>query len=721
MTALEQLHGYLRRLEWRLRFFAASRGFALTTSCALFLTLLFVYVGNRFEFTTSIVAPLRIVLYLAVAVTLSLALVRPLLRLNRRRITRQIEDRAPQFKERLLTISEREKAGENGAWMELLAEDTLTIARDNTPERIRSSRVLYGFTAAFAVAAIALIWMIAAGPGYWGYGASLLWTGTADANKRPLYWIDVRPGNKTIRRRSDQAITARLLGFAASDVVLHARYGKASKWDVASMQASKDTGSYRFVFPALNEAVEYYIEASHSQSKHYVLNVKDLPGVKRIRLDLHFPADLGLRNVSLDPAGDIRAVTGTDAEVHVETDRPLERGLLVLDNGSKFPLSHEGGNWQVAKIPVPEEDGSYHVAAIDSGETIRISEDYYIEAQKDEPPTVKISRPGHDPHVSPIEEMPITVDASDDYGLGTLELRYAVNGGPERSYSLLKTKGAKDATGKTMIAFEDLKAAPGDMVSLYAVARDAHAAARSEIVFAQADAFDYKFSQSQQAGGGMSGGGANDSSDISQRQKQIIAATFNQLKSGKTGAARAEMRNFWPVNRRSSASRPRRWPRACESRELGASGKQFEEFSKLMIQASSDMGTAVNQLKPAKWNDALPPEQKALTSLLRAETLFRDIQLRCPSRVAVAEAATTQAVTWRACSTWNSIPRRINMRLARIMRRSNRPTTNRRWIRPGSDWKPWRSGSRNWLHRTRNRRPSNNGGRKNSCGAKQRN
>jgi hypothetical protein len=60
---------------------------------------------------------------------------------------------------------------------------------------------------------------------------------------------------------------------------------------------------------------------------------------------------------------------------------------------------------------------------------------------------------------------------------------------------------------------------------------------------------------------------------------------------------------------------------------MGASGPEFEQFSKLMTQASSDMGAAVEQLKPGKWHDALNPEQKALGSLLRAEALFRDIQV----------------------------------------------------------------------------------------------
>lgn len=625
MTALGQLHGYLRRLEWRLRFFAASRGLAVTAGCALLLTLLFVYIGNVYEFASGVVTPLRVTLYAAVAVAISLALLRPLLRLNRRHITRDIERRAPEFKERLLTIAERERAGENGAWMELLAEDTLQIAKRNAPEQIRSSPLLYALAGGFVLAGALLVWMVASGPGYWGYGASLLWTGKADAAKRPLYAIEVKPGNKTVRRRSDQKIVAQLVGFSAPGAILHARYGKASRWDAAPMEPGSGH-EFRFTFAAVSEPVEYYVEASHSKSKHFQINVKDLPGVQRIRVALHFPEELGLQNVTLDPAGDIRAVKGTEADVFVKTDKPLERGALVFRNGQQIPLTRANNNWLTARVPVQKDD-TYHVAAIDGGEAIRISEDYFVEAQRDEAPTVKISRPGGDLHVSPIEEMPVTVQANDDYGVNNLELHYAVNGGPEKTYSLSKAKGVKESEKKTTIALEDLKTVPGDMLSLYAVARDAHGMARSEIIFAQADGFDYKFSQSQQAGGMSGGGGSNESEDISKRQKQIIAATFNQIKNPKTGTAKTEDAKFLSGEQAKLSEQAQTLAARMGSREMGASDKKFEEFAKLMVEASGSMTTAADQLKPAKWNDALGPEQKALSSLLRAETLFRDIQI----------------------------------------------------------------------------------------------
>ena len=58
----------------------------------------------------------------------------------------------------------------------------------------------------------------------------------------------------------------------------------------------------------------------------------------------------------------------------------------------------------VASVPI-QKDGMYHVAALEGGEDVRLSEDYFIEAQKDQPPEVKITRPGPRFQATPIEEV----------------------------------------------------------------------------------------------------------------------------------------------------------------------------------------------------------------------------------------------------------------------------------------------------------------------------
>ena len=125
---------------------------------------------------------------------------------------------------------------------------------------------------------------------------------------------------------------------------------------------------------------------------------------------------------------------------------------------------------------------------------------------------------------------------------------------------LKKSGGEKQMQGKTTLAFEDFKVVPGDIVSFYATASDAKNTARTDLMFAQAEPFDLRFKQSQQMGGGGGGGSGNESSQISERQKEIIAATWNELRNGakdKPAAARSAGGGADPVRRGGRTGRRR--------------------------------------------------------------------------------------------------------------------------------------------------------------------
>jgi hypothetical protein len=624
MAALDQLNEYLRKLERRVRFFAASRGAAFTAAVTLALTVLLVAIGNHFSFAAGVVLPLRILLYLSVAAAIALLLAIPLRRLTRRHIAGMIEQRFGDLNERLVTVTER--SDPDNPFTELVAEDALRVAQQHSADEITSNGIMAVCAAVGALCVGVLIWMITAAPGTWGYGSALLWTG--HVGSQPPYQIVVAPGNKTVRKKSDQAVTARLVGFSADRVTLFAKYRGSLKWEQAAMRSQRNGNGFQFQFTNLAEPVEYYVQAGTAASKHFTLGVRDLPGVTRVKVALHYPSALGLRDVVNDPGGDVRAVQGTDARISVLTDRPLQHGFLVKDDGTKLPLNPDrsAGNWLSAQMQV-EKDGSYHVAVLDEGELIRLSDDYFIEARKDEPPVVKIVKPGKDPHVSPIEEVPVTVEASDDFGLKNVELHYSVNGGAEKTVPLLRGANVKQADGKTTLSFENFKVVPGDLVSFYATAKDATHTARTDIFLAKAEPFDYMFRQSQQMGGG-GGGAGDDNAKISERQSDIIAATWNELKNGlKDKNSASDDAHFLSDLQGKLGQQAKTLADRMGSRQMSGDGASFESFSKDMNQASAEMGTAATSLKAGKWQEAMTPEQKALQALLRAESTFREIQV----------------------------------------------------------------------------------------------
>src|SRR5487761_2080788 len=270
----------------------------------------------------------------------------------------------------------------------------------------------------------------------------------------------------------------------------------------------------------------------------------------------------------------------------------------------------------------------FHFAATERGESVRLSEDYFIEARQDQAPTVKIVTPHGDAKVSPIEEVTVAVEASDDFALESMELHYSVNGSAEKTVNLLPNRGVKEASGKTLITLEDYKQSPGDVVSIYATAKDARNTARTDIAFIETQPFERNYTQSQ-SGGGMGGEPQDqDQPEISKRQKEIIAATWHEIRGGaKDKVNSAENAKFLAGIQSKLKEQAKSLADRARSRVVAGENQESQSFVKDLDEAAKQMDPASNKLGAQAWKDALEPEQKALQHLLRAEATFRDIQV----------------------------------------------------------------------------------------------
>ena len=626
MSRRDELNDYIARVQSRLRLNATVRGAAIVAAVALLSTVALTLILNRYAFAEGGIAPARLTLLALVIAALAFGLAWPLLRMNRRRSIERAEAQFPELEQRLVTFTERQQA--NDPFIDLLAADTLSVAQDAPPARLAPSARVLTLMGAGAACAGLLLWMIVAGPGYLGYGASLLWTGPKH-DVAPLYEIKVTPGDEAVRRNSDQLVTAQVVGLETHDVRLFARYQSTSKWEPVQMSATEGGSGFQFLFAGLPESVEYYVAAGPVKSKQYKFRVVDLPAVKQIQVTYHYPKWTGLQEVSEEHGGDLRALEGTDAELTVVMDAPLKDGVLVGDDGKPLKLEGGQGNRYRGTIHM-SKDGAYHVAAVDGGQQVRLSEDYFISTEKANPPSIAIDRPGADYRASPIEEVTIGVKAGADFGLTHVSMHYSVNGGPQKTVDLSKAPGAKTVSGTTTLPLEEFKLVPGDVVSMYATAKDAHAESKTDISFIQVDPFEREFSQSQQSGGGGGGGGGQqgDQTDISRREKELIAATWKQQNDKKsTEKQSADMGKVLSEAQTKLREQVLALKSRMESRDLSSANEEFNSFGKDMQDAAAAMTPSADKLKSQAWSDAMPNEQKALQALLRAEATFRKIEV----------------------------------------------------------------------------------------------
>src|SRR5690606_40424981 len=65
-----------------------------------------------------------------------------------------------------------------------------------------------------------------------------------------------------------------------------------------------------------------------------LVDVVDLPRIENIKLTYRYPEWSRLDPRTVDPGGDIRAVAGTEVEIEIRTDRPLDNAGIVA-NGDR--------------------------------------------------------------------------------------------------------------------------------------------------------------------------------------------------------------------------------------------------------------------------------------------------------------------------------------------------------------------------------------------------
>ena len=201
------------------------------------------------------------------------------------------------------------------------------------------------------------------------------------------------------------------------------------------------------------------------------------------------------------------------------TEAPLAAGELVL-NGTAVTLEQEGVTART-RFQLTE-DGEYYLAARVGGEQIRLTDDYFIKLLEDGKPAIELVRPGRDWNASSIEEVTARVDARDDFGLESLELRYAVNGGDWQSVPL--PVDTRETVVDHVFMLEAMGGSagalvPGDLIAYYAMGADRDKTARTDMYFIEVQPFDRRYTQSQQSGGMMGGGMGQPEQEISKRQK----------------------------------------------------------------------------------------------------------------------------------------------------------------------------------------------------------
>lgn len=206
----------------------------------------------------------------------------------------------------------------------------------------------------FAIAALVFI----LGPAYMRHALSALLVISRSVEAASPYRIDVTPGNNTIPRGADQAVSAKLLGFQADQAVLMVRKSATAAFERVPLVRSEDR--YEGTLFDVAAPVEYFVEAVGVRSPIYNLKVADMPYVQKLELEYHFPAYTGLTPRKIEDGGDVAVIRGTEVWVRAVTTMKADGGAIVIDDKTQVPMSVAPDGALQSKFTA-DHDGFYRI------------------------------------------------------------------------------------------------------------------------------------------------------------------------------------------------------------------------------------------------------------------------------------------------------------------------------------------------------------------------
>jgi hypothetical protein len=199
------------------------------------------------------------------------------------------------------------------------------------------------------------------------------------------------------------------------------------------------------------------------------------PLVSDVRVIYQYPAYTGLPDRTVEGStGDLVAVKGTHVRLEARPLRSARHALLLLGEageGGELPATLANGMLS-AELTLTER-GTYRVWLQPTlGRSVREQVSHRIEPEADAPPRVDIQGPADHLELATPRPIEVGYTASDDYGLGAIDLVYRVGDAAEQRVPLRDAHGALTAQGRTLWDPAASALVAGERIAYHIEARD---------------------------------------------------------------------------------------------------------------------------------------------------------------------------------------------------------------------------------------------------------
>jgi hypothetical protein len=239
-----------------------------------------------------------------------------------------------------------------------------------------------------------------------------------------LTQITVHPADAWVPKGEPLALSATLKGrIPAQPPALDLRFAGESARRMAMRPKTSTPGAFEQAIEEVTGSFEYRVRAGDGQTPWNRITATERPKITGVNLKIQPPSysRLPTTETNVLPAS-VRVLNGSDLEIALRSDQPVERMFLDLGEGRSLPLVRGADDWYRLQTH-PTNSFSFAAAAINQFKIDnRNKPACAINVFEDLPPSVRILEPSDDVAVAPGEKVDIQFEAKDDFGIAKAEI-----------------------------------------------------------------------------------------------------------------------------------------------------------------------------------------------------------------------------------------------------------------------------------------------------------
>ncbi len=239
------------------------------------------------------------------------------------------------------------------------------------------------------------------------------------------FQFEVFPGTAETIKGSDLELRAQISGTLPSQVALFVKNEFSEEFHRYKLNPST-AGSVTYNIEDIGQSKEYYFEFDKIRSDNYLISVIERPLIRTMQISLNYPRYSKMGTQFLDEnVGDISALRGTKVNLSLGVNKEVSTAKIIFSDSTETPLRLAGqelsGSFEIG------DSGSYHIHLVDRKKLENTEPiEYRISMIEDQHPAVEITFPAQDVDLNKDMQLPMSVEAQDDYGISKARLGYEV-------------------------------------------------------------------------------------------------------------------------------------------------------------------------------------------------------------------------------------------------------------------------------------------------------